>query len=321
MPVALLIIAIILVILLLALLLSCFYFYHTAISRREKTFLAEDPSLQEVNRTSADETPWIEQQSFEIIDIRSYDGLRLRGSFLRAPEPTTKTVILAHGYGGEAKKDMGGFAHLYYETLGFNVLLPDARGHGQSEGNYIGFGWHERKDYVQWIQTLIQRLGENIEIVLHGVSMGGATVLMTSGENLPPQVKCIISDCAYTSVVDILSYQAKRMYHLPPFPFVPVTSLICRLLAGYSFEEASALKQVAKAKIPILFIHGDTDTFVPTAMVYPLYEQCKSSPKELYLVPGAEHAMAYTVDPVTYTSRISQFIDHCLQPAQPIPTI
>ncbi|WP_308737698.1 alpha/beta hydrolase [Paenibacillus sp. AR247] len=130
---------------------------------------------------------------------------------------------------------------------------------------------------------------------------------MVSGEELPGQVKCIVSDCAYTSVRDILTHQLKQMYKLPPFPLLPATSLMCKLRAGYSFGEASALKQVARTKLPILFIHGDRDTFVPYAMLHRLVDAAVGD-KEVYVVQGASHANAYFVDKKEYERRIRQFI-------------
>ena len=135
--------------------------------------------------------------------------------YLPAEVSTDKTVIIAHGYSGHSEQ-MSGFAQMYHKDLGYNVLLPDARGHGRSEGDYIGFGWPERKDYLKWIDQVIEHTGESTQVVLHGVSMGGATVMMTSGEELPPQVKAIVEDCGYTSVTDELKYQLKRMYKRRP---------------------------------------------------------------------------------------------------------
>lgn len=249
---------------------------------------------------------WVSRQSFENIEIVSADGLKLRGYLLQSNRAAGRTAILAHGYSGKAK-DMGAYAKIYYENLGFNLLIPDARGHGDSAGDYIGFGWPERKDYLQWIEYMIKKTGPSAQIVLHGVSMGGATVLMTSGEDLPPQVKAIVADCAYTSVKAQLSYQLRRMYRLPSFPFVQSASLITRLKAGYGFGEASALKQVRKAKAPILFIHGDADNFVPFAMMNELYEACQS-PKERLIVPQAGHGLSYDTDKAGYIDVVTAFV-------------
>ncbi|GCE31504.1 alpha/beta hydrolase [Dictyobacter alpinus] len=300
---------IIVCVILLLLTIASFYFYRVAIYRQPKTFLVDNPDLAQGSAPDlpVQDVPWVESQPFERIEMKSGDGLLLCGFYLPAPSPTTKTVIIAHGYSGSAKLNMGPFAQMYHEEFGYNVLMPDARGHGESEGNYIGFGWHERLDYLKWIHLLIQRLGEDCEIALHGVSMGAATVVMTGGEPLPPQVKCVISDCAYTSVMDILSYQGKRMYHLPPFPIIYTTSLVCKLRAGYSFSEASSLKQIMKTKLPVYFIHGEEDTFVPTDMAHRLYAACPTY-KELTMVPQAGHGISFNVDPAAYARYVEQFL-------------
>jgi fermentation-respiration switch protein FrsA (DUF1100 family) len=296
-------------IIILALVIASLYFYNVAIARQSKEFLNDNPDLTvdpSAELTTFDMT-WLDHQTFEKLEIKSYDGLTLRGYYLPASKLTKKTAILAHGYSSRALPDMGSFAQLYHDVFGYNVLLPDDRGHGESEGAYIGFGWHDRFDYLKWIQTAIQKVGEDAQIVLHGLSMGGATVLMTSGEKLPEQVKCIVSDCAYTSVKDILSYQCRRIYKLPPTPFVELTSLICKLRAGYFFGEASALRQIKKAQRPILFIHGTEDTFVPTAMIHQLYDACPTY-KEKVLIENAGHALSYATDADSYTNHVANFL-------------
>lgn len=303
------------------------YFYRTAISRADKSFLKGDPDLQPVTGTMKKEAeiakPWWEEQAVEEWKMQSHDGLRLTAYYLNSPgvrlegegrndnsQPSVKAVILAHGYSGYAGQ-MGELGRFYHER-GYHVLIPDARGHGKSEGKYIGFGWHERLDYVGWIRELIEQLGPEVQIVLHGVSMGGATVMMTSGEKLPSQVKAIVEDCGYTSVKDELTYQMKRMYRLPAFPLVPITSLVAKIKAGYFFGEASALKQVQRAQVPMLFIHGGADKFVPTDMVYELYEKGPKE-KQLHIVPDAGHGMARQTDPESYDGTVEQFLQRYVQ--------
>ena len=287
---------------------ASFYFYDVAIQRSDKDFLDDNPDLavttDDTLQIEAEE--WAETAAFEEKTITSSDGLKLNGYYLAADGKSAKTAIIAHGYSGQAT-GMYTYAKFYHEKLGYNVLMPDARGHGYSEGDYIGFGWHERKDYLQWIDYILDRNGEDTEIALHGVSMGGATVLMTSGEDLPDQVKAVVADCGYTSAEGILTYQLKRMYNLPSFPIIPATSFLTKLRAGYSFAEASALEQVKKTNLPILFIHGDEDTFVPVEMVYELYEAAGGD-KELYIVHGAEHGNAYDVNPDVYEEKVSSFL-------------
>lgn len=290
-----------------------FYFYKIAVERNQKDFLDDNPDMKvSTDRTLTTEgIAWMKEADFRTLSLTSFDDLLLQGYYLPADKPTGNTAIIAHGYASKAKY-MAAYAKYYHDTLGYNVLMPDARGHGASEGNYIGFGWNERKDYLRWIDYLLKLQGPNTKIVLHGVSMGGATVLMTSGEEMPDQVKAVIADCGYTSAKDMLTYQLKRMYGLPSFPIIPATSLLTKILAGYSFGEASALEQVKKTELPILFIHGEEDTFVPVRMVHELYAAAHGD-KELYLVPNAEHGNAYAKDPRTYEGKVSGFLGRYIQ--------
>jgi fermentation-respiration switch protein FrsA (DUF1100 family) len=287
------------------------YFYNFAIKRGQKEFLRDNRDLQATfsqRNESRGPTPaqWVQSRPWEIWQIRSRDELKLVAHYLPAPYPTGKTAILAHGYTGKGK-DMGRFARFYHEELGFNVLMPDARGHGESEGDYIGFGWHERLDYLQWIGEVLAKVGEEAQIVLHGLSMGAATVLMVSGEELPGQVKAIVADCGYTSVYDQLAYQLRRLFRLPTFPLLDTTSLVTKLKAGYSFREASALEQVKKGKVPLLLIHGAEDRFVPTEMACELYAACPGE-KEIFIVEGAGHGTAYTTAGEDYEARVVGFL-------------
>jgi len=303
--------------LLLLLAAASMYFYRVAIARTPKTYLEGNPdlppkeaSVSQLDPSEREEQVWLRGRHPERVHLVSDDGLDLQAYWLPSKAESGRTAILAHGYSGEAAQ-MAVFARYYAEVLGWNVLMPDARGHGRSGGGYIGFGWHERKDYVRWIDWAAGRIGSGAEIVLHGVSMGGATVCMTSGEELPPQVKAIVADCPYTSAKDELVYQLKRMYKLPAFPFLPLTSLVTKLRAGYFFGEASALEQLKKAKVPMLFIHGEADTFVPTWMGMKLYEACPQ-PKQLLLVPDAEHGVARQKSPEHYDAAVTAFLDRWL---------
>ncbi|WP_017471250.1 alpha/beta hydrolase [Amphibacillus jilinensis] len=289
---------------------ASFYFYNVAIARAEKVFIQEDPDLQmtpELNQRVKSDQKWWDDQIFENWSLTSRDNLDLHGYYLPAKVATRQTVLLAHGYAGEASI-MKEFARIYHEQYNMNILLPDARGHGKSEGKYIGFGWHERLDYLDWINQIIKTIGDDVEIILHGVSMGAATVMMTSGEPLPEQVKASIADCGYTSVKDELTYQMKRMYRLPAFPILNATSWLTKIRVGYSFSEASALNQVAKASVPILFIHGSDDAFVPTEMVNRLYRACTSE-KQLLIIEGAAHGLANRTDPKLYQNKVRHFLD------------
>ncbi|GGO01645.1 alpha/beta hydrolase [Saccharibacillus kuerlensis] len=293
-----------------------FYFYKLAVARAPKNFLDSDPGLQpnpDVQTETTSSREWWDTRDFEDRTLLSGDGLKLHAYYLPAKRQTAQTAILAHGYSGDASI-MSGVAKFYHEDLGMNILLPDARGHGRSEGTYIGYGWPERIDYLGWIRQIIAQDGAQAEIVLHGISMGGATVMMTSGEDLPPHVKAIVEDCGYTSVRDELAYQMKRMYRIPTFPMLPATEALTRVKAGYSFTEASALNQVRRCRTPMLFVHGSNDEFVPTSMVHELYAACPAD-KELLIVEGAGHGDSFLVNKPLYTRKVSEFLSNRLTSA------
>ncbi|WP_084268619.1 alpha/beta hydrolase [Oceanobacillus damuensis] len=289
-----------------------FFFYDLAIERNVKEFLTGNADLEVSAETmdvllDGDWRNWSAAQDFELWEMESYDGLNLKGYYLEAEEPTNKTVVFAHGYLGRAN-DMSLFGQYYYEELGYNMFTADLRGHGKSEGNYIGFGWHDRLDYVGWIDKILEELGPDTEIVLHGVSMGAATVLMTSGEELPANVKTIVADSPYTGVDELFKYQLSRMFNLPAFPIIPTTGIVANMKAGYTLKEASALKQVRKTEVPILYIHGDKDTFVPTAMTRELYQNTNSD-KEVLIVEEANHGESFVKDTAAYTAALTAFLN------------
>ena len=256
--------------------IGSFFFYELAVKRGPKEFLQKNSDLEVSDQTmdlfiNGNWIDWTAAQNFERLTLPSRDGLKLSGYYLPASQPTDKLVILTHGYLGNAKQ-MGLFGQYYHKDLGYNLFMPDARGHGKSEGNYYGFGWPDRLDLIDWTETLVKKLGTDTEVAYHGLSMGAATVLMASGEEeLPRQVKAIIADSPYASVYQLFAYQMDRMFNLPALPLLDSTSVLTKIRAGYSFREASALKEVEKTNVPILYIHGKGDTFVPTEMTEDLY--------------------------------------------------
>ncbi|MGG0644419.1 alpha/beta hydrolase [Sporosarcina gallistercoris] len=293
------------------------FFYDLAIKRGPKDFLQNNADLDVADETmdlyvNGDWIDWVHDQEFEELTLESRDGLQLSGYFLPAASPTKKLVILTHGYLGNAKQ-MGLFGIFYYQELGYNIFMPDARGHGKSEGEYYGFGWPDRLDLIDWTNRLVERLGSDTEVVYHGLSMGAATVLMASGEaELPSQVKAIVADSPYGSVYQLFAYQMNRMFHLPAFPLLDSTSLVTKMRAGYLFKEASALKAVRKTEVPILYIHGKADTFVPVKNAIELYENTSSS-SEIFLVEDANHGESYAAQPEEYKQKVQQFLDHTIE--------
>lgn len=237
--------------------------------------------------------------------IINSEGLKLNGYYIKSTKPTRKTAILIHGY-KDCAYSMMPIAYIYSHELGYNVLLPDLQYHGKSDGKAVTMGWKDRKDILLWAKLANTLFGNNTEIVVHGISMGGATTMMVSGEKLPPYIKCFVDDCGYTSVWDEFNYEIKEMFGLPTFPLMYSSSALCKMLYGWSFGEASALNQVAKCKLPMLFIHGSADDYVPTRMVYPLYK-AKPQPKEIWIVKGAPHAKSFQLNQKAYINKVAQF--------------
>ena len=236
---------------------------------------------------------------------QSEDGLKLHAAFFPGTD-AGKLVICFHGYTSEGMKDYIALSD-YYLKRGFGMLLVDARAHGQSEGRYIGFGCLDRKDALKWIGWAIRECGAKVQILLHGTSMGGATVLMTSGLKLPEQVKGIISDCAFTSPKYVFTHVLHSMYHLPAFPVIQIADYLNRKKAGYGMDECNAAREVRKAAVPILLIHGDADTFVPSSMCGEIYENCSSAKMKL-IIKGAAHAESYYKDMDAYEGALNNFI-------------
>lgn len=241
----------------------------------------------------------------EDVWIQSDDGLKLHATWF-PQEECKKIVICFHGYTSRGMNDYTGLSS-YYLPHGYSMLLVDERAHGESEGTYIGFGFLDRMDALKWIDWVLETCGEDVRILLHGTSMGGATVLMTSGLNLPEQVKGIISDCAFTSPKEVFTHVLLTMIHLPAFPIMQISDVINRKRAGYGLDDCNAAREVQKATVPILFIHGSADTFVPCSMCDTIYENC-TSPKKKLSVEGAAHAESFYKDTEAYENAMTEFL-------------
>lgn len=253
---------------------------------------------------------WLKQQPTQTWEIEASDQpLKLSATYVPADVPTTDSVIVAHGYKGNGET-MANYAQMFHE-MGYNVLLPDDRAHGHSSGDYISFGWLDRLDYQNWIQRIIVETGQESRIVLFGVSMGGATMEMLSGEQLPEQVRCIIADCGYSNIDDEMSYLLKKTFHLPKYPFLPAVSAINVYRQGFQLKQVSSVNQLQHNYRPILFIHGEKDAYVPLSMVEANFDASRG-PKEKWIVKDATHAESFWIDPRAYQDRIQRFIDRYL---------
>lgn len=244
--------------------------------------------------------------------ILAPDKARLHAYYIPASQSTAKTAVVVHGYTDNAIR-MFMIGRLYSHDLGYNVLLPDLRNAGLSDGDHFQMGWLDRLDVLQWMDVAHRIYGDSTRMVVHGISMGAATTMMVSGEKQQPYVKCFVEDCGYTDVWDEFAHKLKSGFGLPSFPLMDMTNALCKLKYGWSFKEASALNQVRKSTLPMFFIHGDADTYVPTEMVNRLFDAKTQGDKECWIVPGAVHAMSYRDNAEEYARKVKDFTDKYIQ--------
>lgn len=262
--------------------------------------------MDEFARFTDESCKWIAKQNIEIIDRQNCRGYNLKGYYLPAQTDSKCFVVFAHGYRSDHLGDPANFERYYHEK-GFNFFSVDHITAGDSEGDFVGFDYFEAMDLLDWIYYLINRFGDDIKIVLHGVSMGGATVCKMASR-VPSQVKLIISDCAYTSANDQFAKVASNagIKKITPAILKLFNSINIRL-ARYDLNQTDVRDSVKNAKAPMLFVHGRADDFVPVEMCYELYELCGSD-KEILIVEEAYHAQSIMVDGDAYKAKIDQQI-------------
>ena len=298
---------------------ACTYIFLRAFGRkkaeeaREKTPPAHTP-LGKYAAMLKEKKEWLNKLPCEEIRLKSYDGLTLYGRlYLPRQEPAhpSRIILCVHGYHSDGPGDFAPFAPFYTQN-GDIFCLVDDRAHGKSDGKYIGFGYHDRYDCLTWLDYLSKRFGNDLPVFLHGISMGAATVLSCcDSKKLPPQVCGIISDCAYSSGWEQVAHVMQSQMHLPSFPMLQIYNKVCQAMGGYSLKDISPIRHVQGSKVPILFIHGDADHFVPTAMVYKLYHACKGQ-KRLLIIHDAAHALSYFTDPASYEKAFNDFTHKCM---------
>lgn len=253
---------------------------------------------------------WLEEYGYEKHYITNADGNKLTGYLMRPKKPSNIYVFCSHGYRNKGKPEWCYYAKHYVEELGINMFFVDHQAHGESQGKYVGFGSFESRDSLQWLEYMNETFGSDIEIFLHGISMGSTTVmLMTGSDKLPGNVRFTIADCGFTSALDEFTYKLENL-GIPAKPLVPIMCEYNRRRAGYDFgKDTNALEAVGKAKIPMLFIHGGSDKFVPTYMVNLLFDACSAPYKDKLIVDGADHAESYLIDKEACENKMNEFIE------------
>ena len=240
----------------------------------------------------------------EHVQVTSIDGLTLRGR-LYAPPGANRLAVCIHGYHCDSSLNFGELM-LYYLQNGWQVLLIDQRSHGKSDGTMIGFGTLERYDVLRWLELCTERLGPDCPIILHGVSMGAATALLTTDLPLPAQVRGVVADCGYTNTRDQFDHVMRRRLGPLIKPVLCLADLWARHNVGCGLRDCDTTDALKRAAVPVLFIHGDADTFVPPEMTELNYESCTSF-KMKYICPGAVHGASWHKDPSEYANVLDSF--------------
>lgn len=295
------------VVLLVLLVGAMFFFFRFAHLRKDYVLenMAQDgPVWRAYKKNIEDGTHWLENQNKEEVWTTSFDGLKLRGTYIPVEDPKA-CVILFHGYRSSGIQDFGGLLPFYAEK-GFSVLMVTQRACGESEGKYITFGIKERKDALRWAEYMDERLQGNLPILLHGLSMGASAVMMAANLPLPKRVVGLVADCGFTAPYDIIAHCGKQWFKLPAFPLVNMLSGVSKMITGCGYRDCSTLDTLAESVLPVLLIHGGKDTFVPTYMTELNFKAAKNCVGKL-IVPDASHALSYLMDPEGYQRELMEF--------------
>ncbi len=261
---------------------------------------SQNPTVQQVD--------WLKNSSNYIDSYlqSSTDDIRLHALEIAQPAATATDdwVIMVHGYRSSPWR-VSDYAYNYY-NLGYNVLLPALRGSLETEGAWITFGLKEHLDICDWIDYLVQK-NSDCRIILHGVSMGAATVMQAVGAEIPNNVKLAIEDSGYTSLAAELSYIVNHFAYIPSFPILQSVDLMIQQKAGFAIGEIDCIKSLQNATLPIYFIHGDADIFVPYYMHDQLFESYQHE-KDKLVIHQSTHIHGSTVAPTEYWTGIKNFI-------------
>ncbi len=272
---------------------------------KEPEFPQEPDFIRECRKSASE---WMLQNKKQHLSIEAKDGIKLHALLLEQPVKSHIWALCIHGYTGDIDT-MAPYARQYF-LKGYNVLLPDNRAHGLSGGKFIGMGYLDKDDCILWIQEILSRDSE-AQIIIHGESMGAATVMMLTGmESLPNSVKCAVADCGYTSVWEEFVHTCRSSLKISPYPLIPISSLLCRIRAGYSFKQASSIKFLKNSHTPTFFIHGGKDNFVPYTMLRPNYVACACRNKYWYVFADADHCQSEFCTPELYWGKVFEFERH-----------
>ena len=287
-------------------------FYAACVRRKELPWLVEEKlkktSYGKYYKYIRYSDTYLKEHNAQDVSLISFDGLKLSGTWLEAENPKG-TIILAHGY-RSCKLVEFSMVLDFYRSYGLNLLLPDQRAHGKSEGRIITFGVKECRDMRRWIEWVNHKT--KLPIILSGLSMGASTMLFLADEELPDNVKGIIADCGFTSPWDIISCVFHNVTHLPAAPSLWIAELFARIFGGFSLRQKNTKEVLKNSKLPVLMVHGLDDSFVPCEMTKQGFDACTGE-KEIFLVEGADHGLSFLKESQRYKEKVLAFLDRNLE--------
>ena len=254
-----------------------------------------------------------------LVHIKSRDGLVLKGRLYKKQKNKPRAVVIAvHGFHSGGLRDMGRFADMYSRN-GFDYLIISQRSHFDSEGEYLTFGAKESYDILNWVDIVRKIYAPDIPIILHGVSMGAATVLIAAGiydnlvdDNSKPNIICCIADSPYDNIIGQIEHLLGKRSNITKKIIIGLFKANMRLRAKVKARDASPLAIMKNINVPVMFIHGKDDRYVLPDNSSRLYELCKSDIKELLIVEEAGHVCSFVVNPDEYEKVFASFVDRIL---------
>lgn len=287
------------------------YLMRLALDREAPPRMAEQKSRirgmdygEEAEQMLSEAARRLEAREPRRVELISSDGIRLVGHWLQIDHPR-RVLIAMHGWRSSWSRDFGPIADFWLNN-GCSILFAEQRGQNDSEGDCMGFGLLERHDCLDWIRWADREVRGTLPIYPAGISMGATTVLMASGLELPPCVRGIIADCGFTSPRAIWKHVVEDHLHMPYGLYASTAEQLCKKRLNVGAGECSAADALRSCTVPVLFIHGTEDSFVPVEMTYENYKSC-AAPKRLFVVPGANHGMSYCMDREGYERNTLEF--------------
>jgi len=307
------IISVVVLWLLLTTLIVCKLFFGS-LGRKKKKKTGVDTSglvapLEPYKEEIEEGKKWFLSQNLRKAEITSFDGETLCADILETTETPKGVILLMHGYQSSGLSDFN-LVFPYYQKLGYHLVIPDQRGCNRSGGQFVTLGVKERFDCAAWAEFAVKEFGEDLPLILDGISMGATTVMMASALPLPKNVSGIIADCGFTSPEEVVRSVLKAT-HIPAVPNLFFARILARCFAKFDFREASTIDAMKECRYPIFFIHGKKDDFVPYEMSVRNFEACISENKKFYSSDEAGHGMCYLENRTALQHEIVTFLDKC----------